>query len=250
MNKNASDTIWELITIGRYAEAIAIGEPLLAQDSALALSVAGNLAHAYLASGRFQGAYECYMRAHDLQQRHAPPGGSYLDFAARAAWLANDRPAALRLAVEDVRALASEQTIMADAAGGVSNALFLHYCASLLSDERAKCEAMEFIRLLSKRQRRFENWPGPLGAFYLGSLAYEDVLFAASEQREIGSALMVASHSKLVRRELIEALFYVGAKWREQSDYKGCTTLMEAASSLPNPFAELEWYLARKELLT
>jgi hypothetical protein len=242
----ASDQIWQFLKESRFADAVRIGEAELAKDGRDAWEVAGNRAHAYLQLGRYVEAYDCYALRDRIDQK-LRSGLRHLHPMAQVAWLLKLDAQAATLAKEDVELLAAGDTTMADAAGGVANALFYYYCGSKLRDEGAKSRALEFIRHLAKRSGRFRNWPGPIGAFYLGDISFEEVLFAASRQRDLPKALAAAGDSPLVKRELIQALFYAGARRRDLSDDAGCTALMEAASALRNPFAELEWYLACKE---
>lgn len=242
-----ADEIWDLIVQGHLVEAIELGETESTRAGGDAWEVAGNLAQAYLALGRYSDAYNCYALRDRIDQT-ARPGLRHLHPMAQVAWLLGKETKALAHAREDIELLASGDTTMADAAGGVSNALFLHYCGSKLGDDAAKGLALKFVEHLAGRSRRFQNWPGPIGAFYLGRISFEDVLFFASKQRNLAAALSAASQEKLMRRELIQALFYVGAKKRDLSDDASCLALMEAASALHNPFAELEWHLARKEV--
>ncbi len=248
MTDDTSDRVWALIERGSFQEAVALGSRRLSQDDADAWQVAGNLAQAYLALGQFEEAYRCYARADELRQRSGPPGTRYLDLMAQAAWLCSDHDGALEHAQQDVALLAAHKTFMTDAAGGVSNALFLYYCGVVLRDRAAKERATAFIRKLSRSGRRFEKWPGPLGAYVLDMGSFEQVLLAASRQTDLKSALVAARDSLLIRRELIEALFYAGAKEREKGNEAGCLDLMRYCVSLQNPHLELEWYLATEEV--
>lgn len=240
------DELLRLIKAGRYADAIELGERARDDPKCDLSVVCGNLSLAYLAVGRFDAAYRCFADQ-DSSERSKRFGLRVLDLMARAAWLNGDSLRSIEHAKLDVQLLLSGESRYADASGGGSNALFLYYCALKLNDEAAKALAVKLLQKISTRPS-FASWPGPLGAYYLGTATVEDVLQYASKQSELGPALAAARQDPLIGHQMIEALFYVAVKKRENGDRASCMQLMAECCALGTPESELEWYLAQKEI--
>jgi hypothetical protein len=105
------------------------------------------------------------------------------------------------------------------------------------------------FKYLKKRARRsaVRIWPGPLARYYLGELAFEDVLASATGQRDLSAAFEVARTKLLSRRQLCGALFHDGVRRRAQGAEELCLVRMRECYRLENPLIEPEWYLARYE---
>lgn len=240
------DELLQLIKAGRYAAAIELGERALQDPGGDHSIIFGNLALAYLAVGRFDAAYRCYADR-DAAERSRRFGLRFLDLMARTAWLDGKPAQSIEHATLDVQLLLSGESKYADASGGTSNALFLYYCALKLSNDAAKVLALKFLQQISTK-RSFSLWPGQLGAYYLGTATMNDVFQHASKHPDLRSALEAARQHPLARRQMIEALFYVGVRMRANGDPESGLQMFTECCALENPHSELEWYLAQKEL--
>ncbi|MEQ1865974.1 MAG: hypothetical protein ABL996_15160 [Micropepsaceae bacterium] len=241
-----SDELWRLVKAGRFQDAITAGEKALAEPGGAPV-ILGNLTLAYMATGDFNSAYRCAAARDAAESTSRRLGLRFLNDMASAAWLAGDKMLSLEHAKRDVELLSNGESNYADASGGTSNALFLRYCSLMLRDEHGQALALRYLKSISKR-RSFSNWPGPLGSHFLGTASFEDVLLSASGESAVPTALLAAKTDTLKRRQLIEALFYLGVKKREAGDQAGCLALMEHCCSFENPYNETEWYLAQQEV--
>ena len=247
MASKTEDDVWVFLRARRFAEAIDLGRALMKLGGRDSLNVSTNLAQAYLATGQFREAYDCYHIGDTLRRELGPPGGSYLDLMAKSAWLCGDKSLATRHAVQDVRELQQGQTTMADSAGGVSNGLFLYFCGVTI-DPGVKVEAISFLKKLASNKARARLWPGPLGQFVAGVSAVENVFVGATGAHSLSMAKVCAESSLLARRQLIEALFYLSTKLFDGDEIGAAVNLLRECVALENPHIELEWYMAQKWL--
>jgi hypothetical protein len=132
--------------------------------------------------------------------------------------------------------------------------LLLYYMAvTERQPEQAAC-ALDYMRnRLSRLQRLLpgipvESWPVPVARYYLGDLAFDEVLVFATGQRELPGATATARVDLLSRRQLCVALFHDGAKSRADGSEEQCLARMRECYALEDPLIEPEWYLARHEV--
>jgi hypothetical protein len=84
--------------------------------------------------------------------------------------------------------------------------------------------------------------------FVLGRTSRDDVLVGACGTRDLEEAVRAAGVDVLKRRQLVNALFCLATRGREEGRERECLSLMKRCASLENPIVEHEWYLARGEI--
>jgi hypothetical protein len=162
-------------------------------------------------------------------------------------WLMGNRLTAIMLMRGAVHGILDDSIKYGDAAGGVQQGLLLYYMGLTANDPDSVPFAIKYLRNRAKRVA-IRVWPGPLARYYLGDLGFEDVLAAATGQRNLSDATKVARTDLLKRRQLVGALFHDGVKMREEGAEEQCMARMRECYALEDPLIELEWYLARHEV--
>jgi hypothetical protein len=232
----------------RHAEAIAECRRRIAvnPDDVAAIDT---LAGALLSARSYQEALPAFERvgADERQCRVAPgQSGRQLDIACLH-WLMGNRLTAIMLMRGAVHGILDDSIKYGDAAGGVEQGLLLYYMGLTANDPDSVPFAIKYLRNRARRAA-ICVWPGPLARYYLGDLAFEDVLAAATGQRDLPDATKVARTDLLKRRQLVGALFHDGVKKREEGAEEQCMVRMRECYALEDPLIELEWYLARHEV--
>lgn len=91
-------------------------------------------------------------------------------------------------------------------------------------------------------------WPAAVALLVLGRVGEDELIHAASEERnDIARAVEIARDDLYKRRLLVQALFYLATEARSEGREEPCHTLMRQCAALGNPVIEIEWYLARSE---
>ncbi|HEY1803720.1 MAG TPA: hypothetical protein VGG45_04500 [Terracidiphilus sp.] len=169
-------------------------------------------------------------------------------------WFLGNRQKAIALMRGLVDGMLDGSIGYGDAAGGMQQGLLLYYMAvtARLSDQAA-C-ALDYMRNRLRRLQRLlpglpiESWPVPVARYYLGDLAFDQLLVFATGQRELPQAT-AAAHAKLMsRRKLCVALFHDGVRSRANGAESQCLARMRECYALEDPLIEPEWYLARHEV--
>jgi hypothetical protein len=93
-----------------------------------------------------------------------------------------------------------------------------------------------------------DYWPVPVARYYLGDLAFDELLVFATGQRELPEAIAAARVKLMSRRNLCVALFHDGARSRANGVEDRCLDRMRECYALEDPLIEPEWYLARHEV--
>jgi hypothetical protein len=232
----------------RHAEAIVECRRRLAVNPEDFAAV-GTLSRALLSARSYQEALPALERigTHERRDKVALGlSGRQLDIACLH-WLMGNRLTAIMLMRGAVHGILDHSIKFGDAAGGVEQGLLLYYMGLTADDPDSVPFAIKYLRNRAKRAA-IHVWPGPLARYYLGDLGFEDVLAAATGQRNLADAIKVARTDLLKRRQLVGALFHDGVKKREEGAEEQCMARMRECYALEDPLIELEWYLARHEV--
>jgi hypothetical protein len=81
----------------------------------------------------------------------------------------------------------------------------------------------------------------------IDQLTLQDLLREATGDTTVEAAVRRAGADTLARRQLIEALFYVGTKQRDAGNERKCQEFMATAAGPKVVLIVQEWYLARAE---
>lgn len=132
--------------------------------------------------------------------------------------------------------------------------LLLYYMAiATHQPDQAAC-AFDYMRNRINQLKRFlpglpiDYWPVPVARYYLGELAFDELLVFATGQRELPTAIAAARIKLLSRRQLCVALFHDGVRSRASGAESQCLARMRECYALEDPLIEPEWYLARYEV--
>jgi tetratricopeptide (TPR) repeat protein len=237
---------WQLVKAGHYADAIKEYDLLIGSQPEPKLPWLVNQALAMVALGRYSDAKKVFLETDDLARK----GGSrMLMKAAQAALLANSTDQALELSLLDVEQLQSHKTTFTDFFAGASSGLFLYYLGVSLASREARSKALKFLDQTIAEMQTMNPWPGPVARFMVGAASFQDVLNTASGATTIDKAVAVSKTDIAAARMLVTGLFYAATKHRDDGNEKECAELMSQCCNLPNHHLELEWYLARREVL-
>jgi hypothetical protein len=239
---------YELWQAHRHLEAIAECRRRLAVDPEDFAAV-GTLSRALLAARAYQEALLAMERfGADERQCKVAPGqsGRQLEIACLH-WLMGHQLTAIMLMRGAVHGILDDSIKYGDAAGGVEQGLLLYYMGLTANDPDSVPFAIKYLRNRAKRAA-IHVWPGPLARYCLGDLGFEEVLAAATGQRNLSDAINIARTDLLKRRQLVGALFHDGVKKREDGAEEQCMARMQECYALEDPLIELEWYLARHEM--
>jgi tetratricopeptide (TPR) repeat protein len=238
-------TLHDLMFAHRYDEVVAESERLLEErpDDPAAL---GWHADAMLCLGRLPEALEEFRRI-EARARAYPHSEREIVAVGTVLWLLGKRDEAIERFRSAVEGIEDGSITLGDDAGGVSQGLLLWYAGVTRSNEDARERAVRYLRGRTKRAA-IKHWPGPLALFVLGRASRDDVLVGACGTQDPVEAVRAARANVLKRRQLVNALFCLATKRREEGSERDCLALMEQCASLENPIVEMEWYLARGEV--
>jgi len=169
-------------------------------------------------------------------------------------WFLGDRPKAISLMRELVDGIIDRSIQYGDAAGGVEQGALLYYMGITAHDAESADFALKYLRNRAKRfaiTKWLANtvWPVPLARYYLGEIDFAELLeTAARRARDVPTAVAIARHDLLARRQLCVAFFHDGVMRRAEGAEKECLARMRECYALEDPLIEPEWYLARHEV--
>jgi len=202
--------------------------------------------------GRFREALDAFWLANRLADMEAPLEGSrgtYFEVIGTLYWLLQDRSKAIQMWRAACDGILDGTIRYADLAGGAEQGLLLWYGAVTQGDQAQLAFARKYLRRLARRKMHITAWPGPLALHLLGQVSCGDVLLAGRwGTSELSKAITMSRADILARREIIDALFYFGVKYRTDGEEDQCKDMLRLCASLENPGVEDEWYLARHEL--
>ncbi|MBI4567175.1 MAG: hypothetical protein HY719_02125 [Planctomycetes bacterium] len=238
----------------RYEEAIVAFGQLYSHKGGAPLLA--NRAWAFLCVGRLSEALDDLQTAHRFaaeEHRHPMFGGekvcgTYLDTIAAIYWMLGNKTEAYRTIRASTDGILDGSIHYADLAAGASQGLLLWYFAVTDGDVQQGKYVQRYFSRLAKRKSRIGYWPGPVALFLLGKTQCADVLNSATGHNDLAGSLIKAETDVLARRQLVQALFYLGIKARERGDEAECRSLLVRCIGLQNPIIEDEWYLAWHEI--
>jgi len=245
----------DLLESQKYDEAIAACRRRLSMDPN-DFAAMGTMASALRALKKYEEALPLFERvgSHEKETKIAPGRpGRQMDISCLY-WFLGNRRKAIALMRGLVDGILDGSIGYGDAAGGMKQGLLLYYVAvTERQPDQAAC-ALDYMRnRLSRLQRLLpgipiESWPVPVARYYLGDLAFDELLVFATGQRELPQAT-AAAHAKLMsRRKLCVALFHDGVRSRANGAESQCLARMRECYALEDPLIEPEWYLARHEV--
>jgi tetratricopeptide (TPR) repeat protein len=248
-------TVHDLMGSGQYAEAIAACKQALAEnpDDFKTFSI---MALALRALGRYEEALPLFERLDTYWKgiKIAPGSPGWQEDISCLYWFLGNRQKAITLMRDLVDGMLDGSIQYGDAAGGMQQGLLLYYMAvTERQPDQAAC-ALDYMRnRLSRLQRLLpgipvESWPVPVARYYLGALAFDELLVFATGQRQLAEATAAAQVKLISRRQLCVALFHDGARSRAQGAEDQCLARMRECYALEDPLIEPEWYLARHEV--
>lgn len=161
-------------------------------------------------------------------------------------WVLGKRREAIEIMRDLVKGVLDGSVRYGDAAGGVGQGLLLYYMGVTEHLPEEISFALDYMRNRASRMA-IRSWPGPVARYYLGQIAFEGLVTAATGQPELPRAGEVASAQLFGRRRLCGALFHDGVRSRAHGDEEHCLIRMRECYGLENPLIEQEWYLARYE---
>jgi tetratricopeptide (TPR) repeat protein len=239
----------DLLRAHKYADAIAACRQILSANPNDFAAI-DTMASALLALERYEEALPLFERidAHE-KQREITPGhpGRQLEISCLY-WFMGDRSKAIALMRGLVDGILDRSIQYGDAAGGMTQGLLLYYMGATANQPNQMAFALDYMRNRLKRKFGFENWPCPVAHYYLGDISFDDLLAAATGQRDLSQATDIARVKLLGRRQLCGALFHDGAKSRAHGAEEQCLARMRQCYALEDPLIEPEWYLARHEV--
>jgi tetratricopeptide (TPR) repeat protein len=236
----------ELLEAHRYDEAIVACRQRLIADPDDIAAVA-TLASALRATGAYREAISLFERVSEDERKALPDHPGYQADISCLHWCLGDQGQAIKLMRGLVEGILDGSINYGDLAGGVEQGLLLYYMGTTARDPDAAAFALKYLRNRAKRSA-IESWPGPLARYYLGDMSFEDVLSAATGQRNVTDAIVSARTNFLSLRQLCGAVFHDGVRHRAQGAEDLCLARMRECYALEDPLIELEWYLARYEV--
>jgi len=206
------------------------------------------LALALLGAGEVREALGLFERASSVHSTETRgESQSYLKWEATAHWLLGERAQAVQKFTLGMDLLGSGRTKFADNAGGVLAGLQVAFVAIEVGDEALLGRARKFLVKLSKKPR-VKYWPGPLALLFLQQRSLETVLATELNAQDLESAISRAATDLLLRRGLVQALFYEAMRLRADGRNESAVKALRRVVDLKNPAIEPEWYLAEAEL--
>ncbi len=170
-------------------------------------------------------------------------------------WFLGNRQKAIALMRGLVDGILDGSIQYGDAAGGMKQGLLLYYMGVTECQPEQMACALDYMRNRINQLKRLlppgipvNYWPIPVARYYLGDLAFEELLVFATGQRELPQAIAAARVKLMSCRKLCVALFHDGASSRALGAEDRCLARMRECYGLENPLIEPEWYLARYEV--
>jgi tetratricopeptide (TPR) repeat protein len=245
----------ELLASRRFAEAVAACKQVLSVNPN-DFATMGRMALALRALERYEEALPLLERigAHEKECEITPGHpGRQMDISCLC-WFLGNRRKAIALMRGLVDGMLDGSIGYGDAAGGMQQGLLLYYMAvTERQPDQAAC-ALDYMRNRLNRLKRLvpghliESWPAPVARYYLGEIAFDELLVFATGERELPEATAAAEARMLSRRQLCVALFHDGTRNRAQGAEDRCLARMRQCFALKDPLIEPEWYLARHEV--
>jgi tetratricopeptide (TPR) repeat protein len=245
----------DLLGSHRYAEAIAACKQALSVNPN-DFAAMGRMASALRALEKYEEALPLFERldAYWKGIKIAPGSPGRQEDISCLYWFMGNRQKAIELMRGLVDGILDRSINYGDAAGGMKQGLLLYYMAvTERQPDQAAC-ALDYMRNRITQLKRLlpglpvDYWPVPVARYYLGDLAFEELLAFATGERELPEAIAIARVKLLSRRELCVALFHDGAKNRALGAEDRCLARMRECYALEDPLIEPEWYLARHEV--
>ena len=238
----------DMIHAHRYADALAVYEDRLGRHPNDNGSLAGH-AIALQCMGRYERALEEFKRANLVATTTGTRTPHYLQRIGGLEWILGQREEAMLTFKSGVDGILDGSIQFGDMAGGMSHGLLLWFTGMCIPDRGAADYAHNFLLKLCKHSKS-KSWPGPIGHFILGRKGQDDVLSAACETpTPLDKAIAVAKTDLLVRRHLVQALFYFAVKHRAEGREEEYRKEMKRCAYLENPIIEIEWFLAKHEAI-
>jgi tetratricopeptide (TPR) repeat protein len=246
----------DLLQSHKYAEAVAACRQRLAVNPNDFGAIA-TMASALCALKKYQEALSLFERvdAHEKESIIAPGQPGRQENISCLYWFLGNRQKAIALMRGLVDGILDGSIQYGDMAGGMKQGLLLYYMAvTERQPEQAAC-ALDYMRNRISQLKRLlppgipiDYSPVPVARYYLGDLAFDELLVFATGQRELPEAIAAARVKLMSRRQLCVALFHDGAKSRAQGAEDRCLVRMRECYALEDPVIEPEWYLARHEV--
>jgi hypothetical protein len=162
-------------------------------------------------------------------------------------WLLDRRDEAITTFRRSMNGVLDGTIKYTDLAGGASQGLFLWYAGVATRDPVIASEATAYLAKVFQRGF-FSAWPGPVAVYILGNATEEEILEKATGFPSLERSLEKADSDTLANRQVVQALFYMSLKHREDGDEAEANRLMGLCADRPNPHLEMEWFLAQAEV--
>jgi len=246
----------DLLQSHNYAEAIAECRRRLSANPN-DVGAIDTMASALRALEKYDEALPLFERvgAHEKESKIAPGRPGRQEEISCLYWFLGNRQKAIALMRGLVDGILDRSIQYGDVAGGMQQGLLLYYMAvTERQPEQAAC-ALDYMRNRINRLKRLlppglpvDYWPIPVARYYLGDLAFDEILVFATGQRKLSQAIEAARVKLMSRRKLCGALFHDGVRSRAQGAEDRCLARMRECYGLEDPLIEPEWYLARHEV--
>jgi|GEM_PF-2142898 len=245
----------DLLQSHEYAESVAACRQRLAVNPK-DIGAMDTMASALRALEKYEEALPLFERvgAHEKEFKIAPGMPGRQEDISCLYWFLGNRPKAIGLMRGLVDGILDGSIQYGDLAGGMQQGLLLYYMAvTERQPDQAAC-ALDYMRNRINQLKRFlpglpiDYWPVPVARYYLGDLAFDELLVFATSQRELPEAIAAARVKLMSRRQLCVALFHDGTRSRADGAEDRCLARMRECCALEDPLIEPEWYLARHEV--
>ena len=248
-------TALDLLRSHKYAESVAECRRRLSANPNDFAAV-DIMASALRALEKYQEALPLFQRAgaHEKESKIAPGRPGRQEDISCLYWFLGDRQKAIELMRGLVDGILDRSIKYGDMAGGMKQGLLLYYMAvTERQPDQAAC-ALEYMKNRLNQLKRLlpvtpiDYWPVPVARYFLGDLAFDEMLVFATGQGDLLQAIAAAQGKLMSRRNLCVALFHDGVKSRAQGAEDQCLIRMRECFRLEDPLIEPEWYLARHEV--
>jgi tetratricopeptide (TPR) repeat protein len=245
----------DLLQSHKYAESVAACRQRLAVNPN-DIGAMDTMASALRALEKYEEAIPLFERigAHEKERKITPGHPGRQEDISCLYWFLGNRNEAIALMRGLVDGILDGSVQYGDLAGGMKQGLLLYYMAiTEHQPDQAAC-ALDYMTDRLNHLKRLlpltpiDYWPVPVARYYLGDLAFDELLVFATGQRELPGATATARVDLLSRRQLCVALFHDGTKSRAQGAESQCLARMRQCYALEDPLIEPEWYLARHEV--
>lgn len=249
---------YDFLRSHKYAEAVAECRRRLSANPS-DFAVMDTMASALCALEKYEEALPLFERlgAREKEFKIAPGMPGRQEDISCLYWFLGNRQKAIALMRGLADGILDGSIKYGDAAGGMKQGLLLYYMAvTERQPEQVAC-ALDYMGNRINQLKRLlppgipvNYWPIPVARYYLGDLAFDELLVFATERRELKlpEAIAAARVELMNRRKLCVALFHDGARSRAQGAEDRCLARMRECYGLENPLIEPEWYLARHEV--